>query len=276
MRKLLLLAIVISLGCNAQELGLLVDTESRTYLIGEPIEVSTRIHNRTTRTFTPRRGNEAAHLSITVMRGESRSHVEPHGRELHLADIDLPSSEVWQGQVEITRLFNLRNEGRYLIRLIAVHDGMRYESFPRTVEIVAGFEITKVEQVFPGNPPHQRELRLSYWIRNQMEELFLQVTEKPETRQWRTYSLGPLIRTTAPKIDIAPDGLLTIVHRATPDVFIKSEIRSDDNEVAFLGQERLVDPVASSSKRMAPFQAMAVEDAIKKRDEKKKRSWWPF
>lgn len=152
MRKLLLLAIVISLGCNAQELGLLVDTESRTYLIGEPIEVSTRVHNRTTRTFTPRRGNEAAHLSITVMRGESRSHVEPHGRELHLADIDLPSSEVWQGQVEITRLFNLRNEGRYLIRLIAVHDGMRYESFPRTVEIVAGFEITKVEQVFPAIP----------------------------------------------------------------------------------------------------------------------------
>ena len=71
--------------------------------------------------------------------------------------------------------------------------------------------------------------------------------------------------------------MLTVVHRATPDVFIKTQLKSEETVVTFLGQEKLLDPVASGSKRMLPFQKMAIEDAIEKRDkEKNKRGWWPF
>jgi len=264
--------------CDAQEMGLQVNTPNTVYVTGEPVVADLRVHNRTTRVFVPRQGAADALLTLTVTRKNDRATVEPSlPPVVHAADMSLPPGEVWQGRFEISRVFPMRRPGRYLVRLVAVHNGLRYESSPRAFDVVPGFEITRVVQVFPGDPPLQRELRLAYWVRNQMEELFLQVTEKPETRHWRTYSLGPVVRTSPPVIDIAPDGLLTIVHRATPDVFIKSQVRSAEDEVAYQGQEKLLDPVASASKRMAPFQTMAMEYAIKKRDEQgRKRWWWPF
>lgn len=258
-------------------MGLRVSTANTAYVTGEPVVVDLSVHNRTTRAFKPRRGAADAQLTLSVSRGTDRTPLESSYPEVHVTDLDLPSGQTWQGSFEVSRAFPMRVPGRYLVRLVAVHDGMRYESSPRAFDVVPGFEITKVVQVFPGDPPVQREIRLAYWVRNQMEELFLQVSEKPGARQWRTYSLGPLLRTTPPKIDIAPDGLLTIVHRATPEVFLKSQMLSEEGLVTYQGQEKLLDPVASSSKRMVPFQTMAMEDAIKKRDEQsKKKSWWPF
>ena len=269
--------LAVALGCGAQEIGLSVNTPNTVYLIGEPVVATVRVHNRTTRAFQSRRGDTAAQLTLLVTRGDDRTPLTPLEADVHVGDITLPSGQVWEGTTEVSRFFDMRVQGRYLVRLVVVHNGMRYESFPRAFDVVPGFEITKVVQVFPGNPPTQRQLRLAYWVRNQMEELFLQVSEKPVTRRWRTYSLGPVVRTTAPKVDIAPDGLLTIVHRATADVFIKSQVRSEAQMVTYLGQEKLMDPVASASKRMVPFHTMAVEDAIKKRDEESKKSrWWPF
>jgi len=275
--RILMGAVAAAAWCGAQEMGLLVNTPNTVYVTGEPVVADLRVHNRTTRMFVPRRGAADALLTLTVTRENDRATVEPSSPVVHVADMSLPSGETWQGRFEVSRVFPVRQPGRYLVRLVAVHNGMRYESSPRAFDVVPGFEITKVVQVFPGDPPLQRELRLAYWVRNQMEELFLQVAEKPETRHWRTYSLGPVVRTTPPKVDIAPDGMLTIVHRATPDVFVKSQVRSAEGEVTYQGQEKLLDPVASASKRMVPFQTMAMEDAIKKRDEQgKKRWWWPF
>lgn len=273
----LFLWLAAALGCGAQEMGLAINTPNTVYLTGEPVVANIRIHNRTTRAFQSRKGDADAQLTLQVTRGDDLTPLIPLEADAHIGDLTLPPGDVWGNKVDVSRLFDVRQQGRYLVRLVTVHDGMRYESFPRAFDVVPGFEITKVLQVFPGTPATQRQLRLAYWVRNQMEEIFLQVTEKPVTRRWRTYSLGPVIRTTAPKLDISPDGLLTIVHRATPDVFIKSQIRSEAQMVTYLGQEKLLDPVASASKRMVPFHTMAVEDAIKKRDEdSKKSSWWPF
>ncbi len=265
------------LWCGAQEMGLTIKTPNTVYLVGEPVVADVRIHNRTTQALLIQKGSQDAQMELMVVRSESGLPVEPFDAQASLAETTVKSSDAWEGTIDVSRFFPLRAPGRYLVRLVVVHRGVRYESFPRAFDVVPGLELTKVVQMFPGDQPVQRQMRLTYWVRNQMEELFLQVSEQPEIRTWRTYSLGPLLRTTDPKVDIAPDGVLTVVHRATPDVFVKTQVRSEAGTVTFLGQEKLLDPVASASKRMLPFQKMAMEDALEKRDnEKKKGGWWPF
>jgi len=265
--------------CGAQEMGLLISTPNTVYLAGEPVVADVRIHNRTTRAFQVKRGVSPSYLGLMVTQGEARNLIEPFDPGAVPVEVTIPSSAVWEGQIEVSAFVPVREPGRYLLRLVVEHGGIRYESFPRSFDVVPGLELAKVAQVFPGDPPLRRQIRLAYWSRNQMEELFLQIADQPQIRVWRTYRLGPLLRITEPKMDMAPDGVLTVVHRATPDVFFKTQVRLEETAVTFLGQEKLLDPVASASRRMLPFQQMAMEDAIDKRDrekEKKRRGWWPF
>jgi hypothetical protein len=266
-----------AIGCRAQEMGLLLHTPNTVYLAGEPVVADVRVHNRTTRAFEVRKGLAGSQLTLRITRGEAQDTIEPLDPQAVMAEMTLASTEVWEGRIEITRFFPVRDPGRYLVRLVTVHDGKRYESSPRAFDIVPGLELATVAQVFPGEPPLRRKMRLVYWVRNQMEELFLEVQDEPATRIWRTYSLGPVLRTTAPVVDISPDGMLSIVHRVTPDVFVKTQIKSEETTVAFLGQEQLLDPVTSASRRMLPFQKMAMDDALARREKvKKKGGWWRF
>lgn len=268
----------LAIRCSAQEMGLLIRTANTVYLAGEPIVADIRIHNRTTRAFEVRKGVADAQLTLRITQGNEQDSVEPFDPKAVMAEMTLATAAVWEGRVEITRFFPVRDPGRYLVRLMTIHDGTRYESSPRAFDIVPGLELARVAQVFPGQPPIQRKMRVVYWVRNQMEELFLEIKDEPETRIWRTYSLGPVLRTTAPTVDIAPDGMLSIVHRVTPDVFVKTQIKSEETGVTFLGQEQLLDPVTSASRRMQPFQQMAMDDALARREKakNKKSGWWRF
>jgi hypothetical protein len=266
-----------ALWCSAQEMGLLMHTPNTVYLAGEPIVADVRIHNRTTRAFVVRKGLADSQLTLRITRGDEQDSIDPFDPQAVMVEMTLGSTDVWEGRMEITRFFPVRDPGRYLVRLVTVHDGTRYESSPRAFDVVTGLELAKVAQVFPGQPPLQRKMRLVYWVRNQMEELFLEVKDEPATRFWRTYSLGPVLRTTAPTVDISPDGMLSIVHRVTPDVFVKTQIKSEETAVTFLGQEKLLDPVTSTSRRMLPFQKMAMDDALDQREKaKQKGGWWRF
>ena len=268
---------VAALWCSAQEMGLLIHTPHTVYLVGEPIVADVRIHNRTTRAFEVKKGLAGSQVTLRITRGEDQGSIEPFDPQAVMAEVILETTAVWEGRVEINRYFPVREPGRYLVRLVTVHAGTRYESSPRSFDVVPGLELATVAQVFPGQPPRQRKMRLVYWVRSQMEELFLEVKDEPEAHVWRTYSLGPVLRTTAPTVDIAPDGMLSIIHRATPDVFVKTQIKSEETTVTFLGQEKLLDPVASASRRMLPFQKMAMDDAMDRREKSKnKGGWWRF
>jgi hypothetical protein len=269
--------IAATLGCKAQEMGLLLHTPNTVYLTGEPITADIRIHNRTTRAFETRKGWANGQVTLRITRGDDQDVIEPFDPQAVIVETNLASSAAWEGSIEINRFYPVRDPGRYLVRLITVHDGTRYESSPRAFDIVPGLELATVAQVFPGQPPLQRKMRLVYWVRNRMEELFLEIQDTPATRLWRTYSLGPVLRTTTPLLDISPDGMLSIVHRVTPDVFVKTQIKSEKTMVTFLGQERLLDPITSASRRMLPFQKMAMDDALDRREKaKKKGGWWRF
>ena len=149
-------------------------------------------------------------------------------------------------------------------------DNQRFDSNSRAIDVVPGLEIKTAIQLFADRPEFQRKLSLVYFMRKQSEYIFLRITDTPGERTWSTLELGQLLRTTPPVIEVSQDGVVTILHRATRDVFLRTRVRSTVQGVELLGQEQIVDHHAAEQMQLQQLQAM--------QDAKKKKSswWWPF
>jgi hypothetical protein len=208
--------------------------------------------------------SNAPYELLTPLKGDSG--VEP---------ITLIGGDTWEGTVAIDKLFPLRTAGRYYATLVATQEDRRYSSQRRAFDVVPGLELKSALQLFANSKVRHRRFALVYWAREQQEILFLRMEDEPAERGWETIRLGPLLRTSEPRMDIAPDGTVTVMHRATQDAYLKTTVKSQPDSVEVVGQEQLLDPASSVSKHMQPFQQMAIErDQEAKR--KQKSGWWPF
>ena len=56
----------------------------------------------------------------------------------------------------------------------------------------------------------RRMFKLVFWHRNQADRLFLRIEDDPVKRVWDTIDLGNVMRVMPPKIDISPEGEVTV------------------------------------------------------------------
>ena len=258
-------------GARAQEMDVRLTLAYNTFIVGEPVLVQVEILNMTRNLIDVGSAGSSSSLVIEIMKGGPNDELEPFRKTPFIPSFQLQPGQAFQHKLELDKWFSLEQEGKYIARAVLVHRGMRHESAKKSFDVVPGLTVGAGIQMFVKKENLKRQFKLVYWHRNQDSRLFLRIVDEPENRIWDTIDLGSLMRGTPPKLDISPEGEVTVVHRATQDAFLRTVLWSLPNAVEVVERNSLVDPEVSATQRV---NALYGEDGAGKQEEKK--AWWKF
>lgn len=245
------------------------------YVVGEPVRAEVRIINfaATPLVFGPSTAFQQNRLVFEI-RDTANERLQPlHPDAPLIPEYLLPPGESHTAAFELDEWYPLARTGRFIATAVVRRDDRRYESKGRSFDVVPGLEICSAIQLFADRPNEQRKLSLVYVTRRQGECLFLRITDSPGDRVWSTLQLGQLLRTTRPAIQVQPDGVVTVTHRASRDIFIQTRVLSTAKGVTLTSQEQIMD---EESKRIIQTQQALLAAEQKEQRKKDRRWWWPF
>lgn len=256
----------------AQQIDVKITLAYNVFVIGEPVLVQLEALNATRDLIQIGPGSSDALFVEVSRRGQYDDVLKPFNAQPLVGAFRLTPGQTMKYKVELDKWFSLFQEGKYIARLVLVHQGVRYESTRKSFDVVPGLPVLEGVQMFVNVPKLKRHFRLVYWYRNQVNRLFLRISDEPEFRIWDTIDLGSLMRDTPPKLDIAPDGEVTVVHRSTQDAFIRTVVWSLPNSVEVAERNALLDPEISASQRV---KSLYGEMSGKEKPAEEKH-WWKF
>ena len=262
---------VAMLGVAAGQMSVDLHLDQSVYIVGEAVRADVAIVNHATTPFLIGPGPYRQNALFFQIKDSQHEVLECAQAQVPMIpELALPGGETYHGAFELDEWYPMGRAGSYIVTALVRRDDQRYESSAHAIDIVPGLEIKTAIQLFADRPEIQRKLSLVYFMRKQSEYLFLRITDTPGERSWSTLELGHLLRTTPPKIEVSADGVVTVSHRATRDVYLTTRVRSTSSGVELLGQEQLIDTHAAEM--MQAQQIRALEEARKKPS----HWWWPF
>ncbi len=256
----------------AQQIEVGLTLAYNNFVIGEPVLVQLEMLNATRDLIDIGGKDSKDRIMVEITKGGQYNDLKPFNSDPVAGAFQLKPGQSTQHKVELDKWFSLIQEGKYVVRLMVVHNGIRYESTKKSFDVVPGIPVKEGVQMFVKNQELKRLFKLVYWHRNQADRLFLRIEDEPGERIWDSIDLGALMRMTPPKLDISPDGEITVVHRSTQDAFIRTVLWSLPNSVEVVERNSLLDPEISASQRVKSLYGEMADE--KKKDEKK--SWWKF
>ncbi len=199
-----------------------------TYVVGEPIDFALRLANvGSTPVIVDDAGpyaNNRIWLEITKQNGEV---VKPFGKTDLAKSMMLMSGEAFTETFDIAEWYDILPRGRYYLKAFLFHEGRRYETDLRLIDVVPGLELASASEPVPGRPGHLRELHLVYLAREQREFVFLRSLDDGGPQTSPTLRLGTIVRVTKPTLAINPDGSITVRHQATRNRFQETHVLSE-------------------------------------------------
>ncbi len=275
MRKgaaVLMCAALVAGVAAGQQVEMTMTLAYNVFVVGEPVLVQLEALN-TTRDLLDIGGKDSKDaLVVEISRGGEYNEVAPFNNESVVSPFQVKPGQAFQQKVELDKWFPVVEEGKYFVRFVIVHDGLRYESSKKSFDVVPGIPIKDGVQMFVKRQNQKRLFKLVFWSRNQTDRLFLRIEDDPSGKVWDSLDLGALLRSSGPKIDISPEGEVTVLHRSTQDAYIRTVLWSLPDAVEVVERNSLVDPEISASQRVKSLYGEMVDDGAKK----KKTSWWKF
>lgn len=175
--------------------------------------------------------------------------------------------------VDLTQLFDLREERRYALQATVMWHGKVYRSDTIFVNVVAGIVVDSVRRGLPQQPEVERDYVLRYLERGRHEHLFLSVLDLRQSVSLGVFDLGSLVRVYRPVIKFDNGGNVHVIHHAGNDENTHSFLISDEQGVRLLSQQRrtLDGKEIDAEESVAPTNAPAVPDPPAEKRAKK----WP-
>lgn len=270
-----LLLAMAALPSWAQRIDVSITIAFDTFIIGEPVQVQADLQNVTTRAFLVNDPASKNRFFFEVSRGGAADELPTTLSGPATEPFLLSPGKLTPIRMSVDRQFHLTEEGSYFVRAVIVHDGVRYESPRKTFDVVPGIPVKKGLQMFTRREKLSRKFTLVYWERNRARTLFLRIEDEPTGRVWDTIDLGLYLRETEPKLDIAPNGEVTVIHKSTQDAYIRTKIWSLEDTIEIVERGQLLDPQISASDRMRTLYKESLDEKSKE-NSKKSKSWWKF
>jgi len=263
--------LLLAIAARAQQLEVKLTLAYSVFIVGEPVVLQVDLLNATRDLIEVGGPKATAILLMEVTRGDANNELKPFRDDPVVAPFTLKPGETTQHRLALDKWFSLEREGKYMVRAVLVHRGMRYESVKRSFDVVPGMSLGGGMQMFVDREHLKRQFKLVFWHRNQEDRLFLRVEDEPGERIWDSIDLGALMRASQPKLDISPEGEVTVIHRATQDAFLRTVLWSLPDVIEIVERNTLIDPEISASQRV---NALYGEGAAER--EESKKSWWKF
>lgn len=253
---------------NPVSVGFSLETGS--YVIGEDIKVSVLVRNNTPGTLTLGRGDlpsgvfEVCRANDPQRRNLAR---DPNG--CLPRPLVLKPNEERVFDLNLTLAADLTRQGKYFVTFGAIVHGIRYETQVKAIEIVPGGVVLEGTQLFAKDPGRQRHFTLVRWPRDHIDRLFLCVEDTPDGRFFPTVMLGAYLPIVKPKLNIASNGEIIVLHRATPDYYVRNVFWSLPNEFIRRASQNILDPATADTARLRGMQG-DLDAIIQKNEEQRK------
>lgn len=265
-------AVLFASALWAQQVDLRLELAYTVFVVGEPVLVQVHAANAMRETLRINRPGSLDKLFFEMTTSDPNGYLPPTaGGQPAISGFDLPTGQIFRRKIELDKCFPLLKEGKYFVWAVVLHKGIRYESQKKSFDVVPGILLQKGLQMFVKPADMKRTFNLVYWFRKEVDRLFLKTADEPGGKIWDTVDLGNILRSTPPKLDIAPDGVVTVIHRADQNTFIRTVLWSLPESLEVVERNILLDPEISASQRV---KALYGETTGGKKEEKK--PWWKF
>lgn len=243
------------------------------YVVGEPVQATLKIRNQSTRQITLGIPGSPEALRLEIRQLKDRDLIESAaGGNIITSAVTLKPGDLYEKNFTCNELYDLSVPGKYLVNVVTVAFDQQYESKPRILNVVPGIPLKKATQMFSSNPGLQRTFSLVTWRRNEYDSLFVRIQDTPTGKIWNTIYLAPILRQNDPRIDVAPTGEITILHRSSQYYYQRTLLWSLPNEVLIRARDLLRDPDNAMAARLNNLETDIKAEAEKRlpEDEKKK------
>lgn len=229
--------------------------EHTSYVLGEDIPVRVLVKNNTTSELTLGMGNTPSGLFIVSKTNDpQRQNLAKDPNGCIPKPLKLGPNEEQVFDLNLTQAVTLSDTGKYFVSFGVIVKGMRYDTKIKALEIVPGTIVAEGVQLFKKDPNLQRHFTLVRWPRDHVDRLFLRMEDSPTRQFYPTVMLGAYLPLVKPRMNIAPNGEITILHRATPDYYMRNVFWSLPTEVVRRSSQNLLDPATADTERLKGMQ----------------------
>ncbi len=265
--------VLLAQAVSAQQITVGITLAYNAFVLGEPVLIQVEALNAT-RDMLDVGGEDSKDTAlIEISRVGQFGDLKPINPAPVAGKFKLKPGEKFAYKLELDKWYPLVQEGKYLVRFVIVHGGMRYETQQKSFDVVPGLPLKDAVQMFVSKQKLRRVFKLVYWHRNQADRLFLRIEDDPGNRIWDSIDLGSMMRSEPAKIDISPEGEVTVVHRSTQDAYIRTVLWSLPDSVEIVERNNLLDPEISASQRVKSLYGEAADEGEKA---KEKKPFWKF
>ena len=277
-RLLLALAVTLPLAATAAEgpkrlapVSVGIAIESGSYVLGETLPVRVLVRNNTPAPLTLGKGDHPAGAFEVIRHGDPQQRNlarEPKG--CLPKPLTLKPNEERVFDLDLSVAADLSRQGKYLVTFGAIVHGVRYDTQPKAVDIVPGSVVLEGTQLFANDPTRQRHFTLVRWPRDHVDRLFLRVQDTPDGRFFPTVMLGAYLPLVTPRLNISPTGEIVVLHRATPEFYVRNVFWSLPAEFVRRSTQSLLDPATADTERLNGMRADL--DAIIQKNESQRKA----
>ena len=244
--------------------------EAGSYVIGEDINVRVLVRNNTPGTLVLGRGDQPSGVfDVARSSDPQRRNLARDPNGCLPRPLTLKPNEERVFTINLTLATDLTRSGKYFVTFGAIVHGVRYDTQVKAIEIVPGGVVLEGTQLFAKDPTRQRRFSLVRWPRDHVDRLFLRIEDSPDGRFFPTVMLGAYLPIVAPKLNIATNGEITILHRATPDYYVRNVFWSLPNEFIRRSTQNILDPTTADTARLKGMQG-DLDAIIQKNEEERK------
>lgn len=277
-RLLLTLAALLPLAAPAAEgpkrlapVSVGIAIESGSYVLGETLPVRVLVRNNTPAPLTLGKGDHPAGAFEVIRHGDPQRRNlarEPNG--CLPKPLTLKPNEERVFDLDLSVAADLSRQGKYLVTFGAIVHGIRHDTQPKAVDIVPGSVVLEGTQLFANDPTRQRHFTLVRWPRDHVDRLFLRVQDTPDGRFFPTVMLGAYLPLVTPRLNISPTGEIVVLHRATPEFYVRNVFWSLPSEFVRRSTQSLLDPATADTERLNGMRADL--DAIIQKNESQRKA----
>lgn len=236
------------------------------YVIGEKIPLRLWVRNNTTEELVLGKNSTPAGILEVTRSGDSlKRSLATEARGCLPCPLRLKAGEERIFSVDLSKSADIAAEGRYLVSFGVIVRDMCYETEVKMIEIVPGSLISEGVQLFASQPNLRRHFKLVRWNRQQVDRIFLRIEDTPTGDIFPTVLLGAYLPLMKPRMNVAPTGEITVLHRATPEYYVRNVFWSLEEEFVHRSKQNLLDPATADSARLNGMKA-DLDEVIEKND----------
>ncbi len=233
--------------------GIMIECGS--YVIGESIPIRVLVRNNTPSELTlGKAGTASGVLTVTNVNDSVRRSLARDPKGCLPRPLKLGPNEERSFDIDLSLAANLSESGRYFVTFGAIVQGIRYDTSVKAIEIVPGSIVAEGTQLFAKDSTRQRRFTLVRWPRDHIDRLFLRIEDSPDGQFFPTVMLGAYLPIVKPRMNIATNGEITILHRATPDYYVRNVFWSLPSEFLRRSTQSLLDPATADTARLRGMQ----------------------